>query len=64
MIRLPNEYKVRSQFPRDVIAAQWPELLDTPFNRLIGPRHYVRRFKRRVWLVRRTVNRWARAALE
>jgi hypothetical protein len=61
MLRLPNEWKVNEQFPKDVIRAQWPELLRAPFNRLLGPRHYMRQVKRRVWKTRRRVNTWARA---
>jgi hypothetical protein len=55
MLRLPDGYKRSGQFPRDVIASRWPELLIDPFNRIPGWKHYVQRAKRRVWLVRRAL---------
>jgi len=55
MLRLPDEYKQSGQFPRELIASRWPELLQDPFNRLPGWRHYAYRAKRRVWLARRAL---------
>lgn len=55
MLRLPRRYKIAERFPRDFVAANWPELLSVPFNRYPGTRHYVRRARRRVWLIRRSL---------
>lgn len=32
MLRLPTEYKRAARFSRDLIAREWPELLEIPFN--------------------------------
>ncbi len=57
MLRLPDEYKRSGQFPRDVIASRWPELLRDPFNRVPVWKHYAYRAKRQVWLARRALQR-------
>jgi hypothetical protein len=57
MLRLSDAYKLTRRFQADVIATRWPELMKVPFNRRIGTRHYLDRARRRVWLIRRALDR-------
>jgi len=57
LIRLPRSYKLAANFPRDLMHAEWPDLLSVPINRTPGARHYVQSARRRVWLARRAMAR-------
>lgn len=52
MFRLPEPYKLERRFQYDLIRHNWPELVNTPFNRRPGVRHHVYRARRRAWLMR------------
>ena len=41
MLSLPSEYKFKNRLNADVIQREWPDLLDLPFNRYVGPRNWL-----------------------
>ncbi len=55
MLGLPDAYKLARRFQHDIIGSRWPELARIPFNRTTGLRHYVRKARRSVWLVRQSL---------
>jgi hypothetical protein len=52
-LRLPVDYRIPMRLHHDVIAAEWPELLDFPFNEEFGlDPELVRSFDRRERIAR------------
>jgi hypothetical protein len=55
MLGLPGSYRRSGNLPRDIIAREWPELLEWPINRPIGATRMLFRMKR---AIRRAALTW------
>ena len=59
MLALPASYRRAGRMPQDIIAREWPELLDWPVNQPIGATRVLFRMKR---AIKRARLKWGNAA--
>ena len=56
-MKLPYEYRLSQQLPKDICLNLWPELLELPLNEFTGFKNYVHKTKNYITKTkRRSVN--------